>query len=141
MGEQKVNGRKRPFWVNANGCLLRVLVHAATISDTEGAIWLLQAYYTVFPRIQEVRVATGAKAGLSTWMQQHTTMKRATFEKPAGQRGCAIGSRRWVVERSIAWAGRSRVDSKEYHRTPEASEACIYLASIRMLLNRLYPKK
>ena len=38
MGEKKVNGRKRQFWVDTNGFLLRVLVHPADISDTERAI-------------------------------------------------------------------------------------------------------
>jgi len=45
-----------------------------------------------------------------------------------------------VVERSIAWAGRNRLASKEYTRNPESSEAFLYLGSIAMLLNRLYPR-
>jgi hypothetical protein len=36
-GEKKVNGRKRQFWVATHGFLVRVLVHPADISDTEGA--------------------------------------------------------------------------------------------------------
>jgi hypothetical protein len=30
--------------------------------------------------------------------------------------------------------------SKEYNRNPESSEAFLYLGSIAMLLNRLYPR-
>ncbi len=36
---KKVNESKRQFWVDTNGFLLRVLVHAANISDTERAEW------------------------------------------------------------------------------------------------------
>ncbi len=37
MGDKKIHGRKRQFWVDTNGFLAPVLVHAADISDTEGA--------------------------------------------------------------------------------------------------------
>ena len=64
----------------------------------------------------------------------------AVIEKPPGQKGFAVIPKRWVVERSIAWAGRNRLASKEYNRNPESSEAFLYLGSIAMLLNRLYPR-
>jgi len=54
-GEKKVNGRKRQFWVDANGFLLRVLVHPADISDTESAEWLLAAHHHAFPRMGVLR--------------------------------------------------------------------------------------
>jgi hypothetical protein len=37
-----------------------------------------------------------------------------------------------VVERSIAWLGRSRRLSKDYERQPTTSEAMVYLAGIRL---------
>jgi putative transposase len=140
MGKKKVNGRKRQFWVDTNGFLLRVLVHPADISDTEGAEWLLAAHHQSFPRMQEIRVDEGYKQGLNEWMQQNTTIRLNVIEKPPGQKGCAVIPKRWVVERSIAWAGRNRLASKEYNRNPESSEAFLYLGSIAMLLNRLYPR-
>src|SRR5215831_5698903 len=59
MGGKKVNGRKRQFWVDTNGFLLRVLVHPANISDTEGAEWLLEQHHRQFPRMKELRVDEG----------------------------------------------------------------------------------
>ena len=140
-GEKKVNGRKRQFWVDTNGFLLRVLVHPANISDTEGAEWLLQAHHRSFPRMQEVRVDEGYKKGLDAWLESNTTIRLNVIEKPVGQKGFAVIPKRWVVERSIAWAGRNRLASKEYNRNTEASESFIYLGSIAMLLNRLQPRK
>jgi hypothetical protein len=110
MGEKKVNGRKRQFWVDTNGFLLRVLVHPADISDTEGAEWLLAAHHQSFPRMQEIRVDEGYKQGLNEWLQQNTTIRLNVIEKPPGQTGCAVIPKRWVVERSIAWAGRNRLE-------------------------------
>ncbi len=56
---KKVNGRKRQFWVDANGFLVRVRVHPADISDTKGAAWLLAAHHHSFPRMHEIRVDEG----------------------------------------------------------------------------------
>lgn len=141
MGEKKINGRKRQFLVDTNGFLLRVLVHPANISDTEGAEWLLADHHQHFPRMQELRVDEGYKAGLDTWMQANTTVRLNVIEKPVGQKGFAVIPKRWVVERSIAWSGRNRLASREYNRNAASSEAFIYLGSIAMLLNRLHPRK
>jgi hypothetical protein len=113
MGGKKINGRKRQFWVDTTGFLLRVLVHPANIADTEGAEWLLRDHHHCFPRMKEVRVDEGYKASLDTWMEQKTTMRLNIIEKPIGQKGFAVLLKRWVVERSIAWAGRNRLASKE----------------------------
>jgi len=51
--------------------------------------------------------------------------------------GFHVLPRRWVVERTIAWLGRSRRLSKDYERLPASSEALIYLTCIRLLLVRL----
>lgn len=53
------------------------------------------------------------------------------------QPGFHVLPRRWVVERTFAWLGRSRRLSRDYERLPTSSEALIYLTSIRLLLHRL----
>jgi putative transposase len=137
-GEKKIKGRKRQLLTDTNGFLLRVLVHAADISDTEGGEWLLDEHHTAFPRLEMIRADGGYKEGLRTWMEEHTAMTLVTIEKPADQQGFAVIPKRWVVERSIAWAGRNRRASKEYERTTESSESFLYLGSIRILLKRLH---
>lgn len=42
-----------------------------------------------------------------------------------------------MVERTVAWLGRSRRLSKDYEEFAETSEAWIYAASIRWMLRRL----
>ena len=120
--------------------MLRVLVHSADISDAEGAKWLLTAHHDCFPRPKEMRVDEGDASRLDTWLQHHTTTSANVIEKPVGQKGGAVIPKRWVVKRSIAWAGRNRLASKEYNRDPESSEAFLYPGPIAMLLNRLYPR-
>jgi putative transposase len=54
---------------------------------------------------------------------------------PKGFRG--VLSRRWVVERTIAWLSFNRRLTRDYERLPETSEAFIYLAMSRLMLRRL----
>jgi putative transposase len=77
-------------------------------------------------------------------MQKNTAIRLNVIEKPPGQKVCAVIPKRWVVERSIAWGGRNRllglIIIRRNNRNPESSEAFLYLDSIAMLLNRLYPR-
>ncbi len=58
---KKVNGRKRHILVDTNGLLLRVLVHPADITESEGAEWLLGQHHHRFPRLKTVRADQGYK--------------------------------------------------------------------------------
>ena len=51
--------------------------------------------------------------------------------------GFQVLPRRWVVERTFGWLGRYRRLSKDYELLPEVSEAMIYSAMVRLMLNRL----
>ncbi len=71
-------------------------------------------------------------------MKQNTTIRLNVIEQPPGQTGYTLIPKRWLAERSIAWAGRHRLARKAYNRNPESSEAFLYLGSIAPLLHRLY---
>ena len=136
MGGKKIKGRKRQVLVDTNGLLLRVLVHTADISDTEGGIWMLANYRDAFPRLHTIRVDQGYKEGLVTEAATYYHLTIAIVTKPADQVGFAVIPKRWVVERTFAWLGRNRRLSKDYESLPECSEAWIYLASLHLMLKR-----
>ena len=46
--------------------------------------------------------------------------------------------RRWVVERTFAWINRYRRLSKDYERKPTSSSSHVYVASIRLMLRRIF---
>ncbi|MDN5697873.1 MAG: transposase [Rubrobacter sp.] len=52
-------------------------------------------------------------------------------------KGFGIVSKRWIVERSVSWPGRSRRLSKDYERKVQTSETLIKVAVIRLILRRL----
>jgi putative transposase len=47
---------------------------------------------------------------------------------------------RWVVERTFAWLGRYRRNSRDYEKLPESSESMLKISSIQLMINRLKPK-
>jgi len=47
--------------------------------------------------------------------------------------------KRWVVERTNAWTGRSRRNSKDYERTPASAAAMIQISHLHLMLRKLTP--
>ena len=58
---------------------------------------------------------------------------------PAGTKGFTSLEKRWVIERTNAWHGRYRRNSKDYERNAESSTAMIQMSNIHLMLNRLAP--
>ena len=67
------------------------------------------------------------------------TWELEVVSRPPGQKGWVLLPRRWVVERTFAWVGRCRINSKEYERLARSSEAQVQISMVRLMLNRLKP--
>ena len=59
--------------------------------------------------------------------------------RPPGSEGYVRLPRRWVVERTFAWLGRYRRNSRDYERSTGSSEAMIKVSSIHRMLRLLKP--
>lgn len=59
------------------------------------------------------------------------------MSRPAGTKGFAKLPKRWVVERTNAWNGHYRHNSKDYERRTDSSESMIRISSINLMLRRL----
>ena len=60
--------------------------------------------------------------------------------KHAGpKRGFVLLPRRWVIERSFAWAARFRRLARDYERLPATVAGLHFLAFACLLLHRLVP--
>lgn len=121
------------------GLLLSVLVHPGSVQDRDGAKDLLERNEGEFPRIKTLW-ADAAYAGMfADWLEKHLGWCLAVMRKTKGQTGFVVLPKRWIVERTFAWLDDNRLLSKEYERTPESSQANIYLAMARLMLRRLAP--
>ncbi len=57
---------------------------------------------------------------------------------PEAKRGFVLVPRRWVVERSFAWASRFRRLVKDYERLPETVAGLHFVAFACLMLSRAY---
>ena len=59
--------------------------------------------------------------------------------RPAGTVGFKPLRIRWVVERTFAWIGRYRRNSKDYEKRTDSSESMIALSCISLMAGLLTP--
>jgi putative transposase len=130
--------------------VLRAVVHAADISDRNGAKLVLDEVTARYPRLAHLWFDAGYAGKVVTWVEQTlglsvTVVRKprrsmrcpADQEPPPAPTGFPILPRRWVVERTFAWLGRYRRLSKDYEALPESEEAWIYFAMSSLMLARL----
>lgn len=141
-GGKKLSGRKRHIIVDTLGLLLVVVISAASADDGTFAP-------QVFGRLTSEHLTRLEKVwadgkyhnhSLNGWMKQ----RKASYvievvNRPAGSKGFVLLHRRWVVERTFAWLGRYRRNSRDYERFTESSEAMIKVSSIQRMLRFLHP--
>ena len=138
-GEKNVRGRKRHIVVDTAGNLLRVLVHSAGWSDSEGGLWLLAETIRRFPRLLKIWADQGYRGELVELVRDVWQVDLEIVERQPGDKGFVALPRRWVVARALAWSSRSRRLSKDYERLPAVSETLVYITSIHRLLKRFCP--
>src|SRR6266446_7881631 len=129
-GGKLVKGRKRHIVVDTMGLLLGVVVTAANVDDAKGAKEVLRQLASQdFPRL-EVLWADNQYHNyeLEDWLDENVRFTIQVVSRPKGHRGFLLLPKRWVVERSLAWLGRYRRNSKDYERLTESSAAMIQIS-------------
>ena len=141
-GGKKIKGRKRHLLVDTLGLLVAVLITGANIDDGNAAPELLgQITPADFPRLQTIfGDSKYHNHALHDWLaSERPAWKIEVQSRPEGVKGFAVVRKRWVVERTNAWNGRSRRHSKDYERLTQSSAAMIQISNIHLMLRRLAP--
>jgi putative transposase len=141
-GGKKIKGRKRPLRVDTLGLLRAVVITSAQVDEGAGAIdRLTQISAQDFPRLATIFGDTKDHThALEEWLAKNRPGWRIEGKaRPADRKGFTAVRNRWGVERTNAWNGRARRNSKDYERRPEAAAAMIYLSNIHLLLRKLAP--
>ena len=99
---KKINGRKRFIVTDTLGLLLVVVVLSASMQDRDGAKSVLLESYLRTP-VRFVFADGGFAGRLIDWATQILRTTIHIVRKPADQRGFAVITRRWAVERTFAW--------------------------------------
>jgi len=139
-GGKKIKGRKRHLLVDTLGLLIAVLITSAGLDDGVAALGLL-GHVTPqdLPRLETIFADQKYhNHALNAWMAEHRAEWRIEVKaRPAGTKGFTPLEKRWVIERTNAWNGRYRRNSKDYERSVESSTAMIHISNIHLMLNRL----
>jgi transposase len=140
-GHKKRKGSKLHAAVDTLGHLLAVKVTAANEQDRAQVADLARA----------VQVATGQNIQLAFVDQGYTGEQPAKDAAQHGvrlevikhheaKRGFVLLPRRWVVERSFAWAARFRRLARDYERLASTLAGYHWLAFVTLMLNSLFAK-
>lgn len=141
-GHKKVTGRKRHIVVDTLGLLLAVVVTAASADDGTAApqvLGKLQPHQ--YPRLRKLWADHKYhNRTLARWLAAEPVgYAIEVVARPVGAKGFVLLHRRWVVERTHAWIGRYRRNSRDYERRTESSAATIQVSMIQLMLRRLRP--
>jgi putative transposase len=135
---KRIKGRKRHIVTDTQGFVIASQVHPANIQDPHGAVPLLGVLRRRFPNLRHIfadRVYRGPQ--LRAAIEHCGPWTIEIVERPPGVKGFQLLPRRWVVERTFAWLGRSRRLARDFEATIESATAWLILASIRLLFRRL----
>jgi putative transposase len=137
-GGKLVKGRKRHIVVDTIGCLLVVYVHAANVYDGKAAREILTRLFVLLQSVKHIWADCGYMGKeLFNWVLSEFNCTLEIVKRQKRKKGFHVLPRRWVVERTFAWLGRSRRLSKDYEREPRSSESQVYLASSCLLLRQI----
>ena len=141
-GGKNITGRKRHLLVDTLGVLMAILITSAGLDDGVAApIRLGHVTPQDFPRLGTILADQKyPNHALDAWMAEHRAGWHIEVKRrPAGTKGFTPLAKRWVIERTNAWHGRYRRNSKDYERSVESSTAMIQISNIHLMLNRLAP--
>jgi len=134
---KKIIGRKRHVAVDTDDRLLMVNLTTTDISDSAGAMAILEAIRKRWPWIKHL-FADGA-------YDRTTLLDKAAFldfvvevvRRIDAEPGFKVLPRRWVVERTLGWLIRWRRLVRDYEKHLDVSKAMIYVAMGSLLLRRI----
>ena len=138
-GGKRLNGRKRHIVVDTLGLLLAVTVTTAAADDGTAAPQVLKKLSREsFPRLKKLWGDNKYdNHSLDEWISEHGWYVIEVKSRPPGSKGFRVIKWRWVVERTFAWLGRCRIQSRDYERKTESSEAQVQISMIGLMLRRL----
>jgi putative transposase len=136
---KKVKGRKRHLVVDTQGLVLNAVVHPANIQDRDdGALLVLAGLRHLFPWLALIWADGAYKGrGLDALFANKRRWRLEVVKRTDNTGGFKVLPRRWVVERTLGWIGRSRRLARDYEGLAEIACAYIKMAMIQLMIRRL----
>ena len=97
---------------------------------------------TQYPRLQKIWADSKYhNHRLNAWIEANNpgAWELEIKSRPTEAKGFVLIPKRWVVERTNAWMGRFRRNSKDYEKLTTSSESMIRMSAMQTMLRRLRP--
>lgn len=140
-GHKKRKGSKVHVAVDTLGHLLALVVTPANEQDRAQVGPLAHAVQTVVEQpVQLAYVDQGYTGEQPAEAAAQAGLRLEVVKHHEAKRGFVLLPRRWVVERSFAWAARFRRLARDYERLATTLAGYHWLAFVTLLLATLFPK-
>jgi len=140
-GHKKRKGSKLHAAVDTLGHLLAVKVTPANEQDREQVADLAKAVQTTTGQnVQVAFVDQGYTGDKPTADASQQGLQLEVVKHHEAKRGFVLLPRRWVVERSFAWAARFRRLARDYERLASTLAGYHWVAFALLMLNSLFAK-
>jgi putative transposase len=136
---KKVKGRKRHLVVDTLGLLIALAVPPADVQDYDGARAVVAKAKARFPRLKKLWADSRYACNYLPIRILAAFWIIVEIVRRAAGPGFKPVHKRWIIERTFGWLGRSRRLSKDDEQNPRVSETMIKLSMIRLMLQRLRP--
>lgn len=137
-GAKKKSGSKIHVAVDTLGHLLALSVTPANQGDrSQGGALCEQVQEVTGESVQLVWVDQGYTGESAQQAAHEQGMELHVVKLEEAKRGFVLLPRRWVVERSFAWANRFRRLVKDYERLPETLKGLHFLAFASLMATKL----
>ena len=135
-GNKKINGRKRHVIVDSLGNIVSNLVHPANIHDSKGAKLTIRNLFENTFGIKQMYGDCAYRGKLIDDVKKDYNLTLNISSKIKDTRTTKVSPKRWLIERTFSWFENFRRLSKDFEYLLESSQAMIYIASIKILLNK-----
>jgi transposase len=139
-GYKRKNGSKVHVAVDTLGHLLAVVVTPANEQERAQVAELAQAVQAATGESVEVAfVDQGYTGDAPAEAAQAQGIRLEVVKLEGAKKGFVLLPRRWVVERSFAWATRFRRLAKDFERLPETIAALHFIVFASLMLSKASP--
>jgi transposase len=139
-GHKRKNGSKTHVAVDTLGNLLAMVVTPANEQERAQVAQLAaQVQEVTGDHVELAYVDQGYTGDDAAEAAQEHGIQLEVVKLPEAKRGFVLLPRRWVVERSFAWASRFRRLAKDYERLPETLIGLHFVAFVCLLLQKATP--
>jgi transposase len=129
---KRIKGRKRHLVTDTLGLMLRIEVHPAGVQGRDGATLVLDRITRRFPFLERIF----ADAGYQGPRVAEAAPRPVEIIKRTGA-GFVVQPRRWVIERTFAWACINRCLARDVERAAETVKALFQIAMIKLMARRI----